>query len=203
MEDLPKLTPDDLGDDPLQAYVDWVDEARDAGVTDPDAVVVATATPDGAPSARAVLVRVVDADGMLFFTNRSSRKGRELAANDQVALTAVWTSLHRSVRVEGTAEWSTEAESDAYWDSRPHGSRLAAIASPQSTPIDRDALQARWEELSRAHPEGTPIPRPERWGGVRVRPTSIEFWQGRRFRLHDRLVYRRTTDGWDVVRLAP
>lgn len=204
MSDLPKLTRADLGDDPMAAYTAWVDEAREADLTDPDAAIVATATPDGVPSARAVLVRVVDADGLVFFTNRTSRKGRELDANPAVAVTAVWTELHRSVRFEGVAEHATEAESDAYWDQRPHGSRLAAIASPQSQPITRDGLEDRWAELSDRYPEGTTIPRPERWGGYRVRPRRVEFWLGRRFRMHDRLVYVRTPSGdWDVERLAP
>lgn len=203
MSDLPKLTRDDLGDDPMAAYAAWVQDARDADLTDPDAAVVATATPDGVPSARAVLVRVVDDLGLVFFTNRTSRKGRELAANPAIAVTAVWTDLHRSVRFEGTSEPATDAESDAYWDSRPHGSRLAAIASPQSRPITRDQLEGRWASLSEEYPEGREIPRPDRWGGIRVRPTSVEFWLGRRFRMHDRLVYRHTDTGWDVDRLAP
>lgn len=203
MSDLPKLTRDDLGDDPMAAYAAWVDEAREADLTDPDAAIVATATPDGVPSARAVLVRVVDDQGLVFFTNRTSRKGRELAANPAIAVTAVWTDLHRSVRFEGTSEPATDAESDAYWDSRPHGSRLAAIASPQSQPITRDQLEDRWASLSEEYPEGREIPRPDRWGGIRVRPTSVEFWLGRRFRMHDRLVYRHTDTGWDVDRLAP
>lgn len=200
---LPMLTPDDLPDDPMQGYARWVEDARAEGVVDPDAAVVATATPDGAPSARAVLVRIVDADGLVFFTNRESRKGIEVAANPQVAVTAVWTSLHRSVRFEGTAEWATDAESDAYWAARPHGSRIAAMASPQSRPITRAALEARVDDLTAKYPEGTTIPRPQRWGGVRVRPQRVEFWLGRRFRLHDRIVYTATEAGWATSRLAP
>ena len=200
---LPMLTPDDLPSDPMQGYLQWVEDARADGVVDPDAAIVATATPDGAPSARAVLVRVVDAAGIVFFTNRESRKGRELAANPKVAVTAVWTSLHRSVRFEGTAQWATEAESDDYWASRPHGSRLAAVASPQSSPITRAQLEDRFEDLAARYPEGTPIPRPQRWGGIRVRPHRVEFWLGRRFRMHDRIVYTASGDGWTTSRLAP
>ncbi len=203
MSDLPKLTRADLGDDPMAAYAAWVQDARDADLTDPDAAVVATATPDGVPSARAVLVRVVDDQGLVFFTNRTSRKGRELHDNPAIAVTAVWTDLHRSVRFEGTSEPATDAESDAYWNSRPHGSRVAAIASPQSQSMTRDELEDRWAALSEEYPEGREIPRPDRWGGIRVRPTSVEFWLGRRFRMHDRLVYHRTDTGWDVDRLAP
>ncbi len=199
----PKLTPDDLPDDPMQGYLQWVRDAREAGVVDPDAAIIATATPDAAPSARAVLFRVVDDQGLIFFTNLDSRKGVELAANPQVAVTAVWTSLHRSVRFEGTAERATEAESDAYWATRPHGSRLAAIASPQSREITRDDLETRWARLSQEYPEGTTIPRPDHWGGVRVRPSRVEFWQGRRFRMHDRLVWTATDHGWTTTRLAP
>lgn len=203
MSELPKLTRDDLGDDPMAAYTAWVQDARDADLTDPDAAVVATATPAGVPSARAVLIRVVDEQGLIFFTNRTSRKGRELEANPAIAVTAVWTELHRSVRFEGTAEHATDAESDDYWDHRPHGSRLAAIASPQSQPITRDHLEEQWAELTQEYPEGTTIPRPERWGGYRVHPQRVEFWLGRRFRMHDRVVYVRTPNGWDVERLAP
>lgn len=200
---LPMLTPDDLPDDPMEGYARWVEDARAEGVVDPDAAIVATATLDGAPSARAVLVRIVDADGLVFFTNRESRKGVELAANPQVAVTAVWTSLRRSVRFEGTAEGATDAESDAYWAARPHGSRIAAMASPQSRPITRAALEARVDDLTAQYPEGTTIPRPERWGGIRVRPHHVEFWLGRRFRLHDRIVYTATEAGWATSRLAP
>lgn len=202
-ENLPMLTPDDLPDDPMQGYAAWMSDARAAGLVDPDAAVVATATPDGAPSARAVLIRVIDEQGLIFFTNHDSRKGREVAANPQVAVTAVWTSLHRSVRFEGTAEWATDAESDAYWAGRPHGSRLAAIASPQSQEITRPQLEARWAELAERYPDDTTIPRPERWGGVRVRPTRVEFWLGRQFRMHDRIVWTATGDGWTTSRLAP
>lgn len=199
----PKLTAADLGPDPMEVYRSWVAAARAADVVDPDAAVVATATPDAAPSARPVLVRVVDADGIVFFTNRDSRKGRELAANPQVAVTAVWTSLHRCVRFEGRASHATEAESDDYWNNRPHGSRLAAIASPQSREIDRAVLEQRWAELAEQYPEGTTIPRPDHWGGIRVRPERVEFWEGRRHRLHDRIVYERDGDGWSTTRLAP
>lgn len=199
----PPLTPEDLPADPMQGYVRWVDDARDTGVVDADAAVVATSTRDGAPSARAVLIRVVDEQGLIFFTNRHSRKGGELAANPRVAVTAVWTSMHRSVRFEGTAEPATDSESDAYWATRPHGSRLAAAASPQSEQITRAELEERWAALADRYPEGTAIPRPDHWGGIRVRPTTVEFWQGRRFRMHDRLVYTATGDGWTTVRLAP
>lgn len=202
-DNLPMLTPDDLPADPMQGYVAWVADARAAGVVDPDAAVVATATPDGAPSARAVLIRVVDDQGLIFFTNRNSRKGGELAANPQIAVTAVWTSMHRSVRFEGIAEWATTSESDAYWAGRPHGSRLAAIASPQSQEITRPELEAHWAALAAQYPAGTTIPRPDRWGGVRVRPQRVEFWLGRPFRMHDRIVWTATPNGWTTSRLAP
>lgn len=197
------LSREDLGDDPLAAYAAWVRGARDAGVVDPDAAVLATVDEDGQPAARAVLVRVVDEAGVVFFTNASSRKGRHIAANPRVALTSVWTSLRRQVRIEGAAEPATAEESDAYWRNRPHGSRLAAIASPQSQPISRDELEDRWTVLARQHPEGSDIPRPPWWGGFRVRPHRVEFWQGREHRLHDRIAFERLGDGWRAVRLAP
>jgi pyridoxamine 5'-phosphate oxidase len=150
-----------------------------------------------------VLVRLVDEDGVVFFTNATSRKGRQLAANPRVALTSVWTSLRRQVRIEGVAEAATAGESDAYWRSRPHGSRLGALASPQSRPISRETLEARHRELAAQYPEGSDIPRPEWWGGVRVRPHRLEFWQGREHRLHDRIAFERDGDEWRAVRLAP
>lgn len=199
---LPILTAADLGADPMAAYRDWVDLARSNAVVDPDAAVVATATPDGAPSARPVLIRMVDDDGLVFFTNLDSRKGYEVVANPQVAVTAVWTSQHRCVRFEGRAEHATAAESDAYWATRPRGSRLAAVASPQSQRISRTELETRWARMADRY-RGSPIPRPDNWGGIRVRPSRVEFWQGRTFRMHDRIVYHRTGEGWTTERLAP
>lgn len=197
------LTAADLGDDPMAAYRAWLEHAREADLVDPDAIVVATATRDGVPSARPVLARVVDDDGIVFFTNRDSRKGRQLAANPQVAATALWTPLHRCVRFEGRTESASEDESDAYWRSRPHESRLAALASPQSQPITRDQLDTRLATLHEEYPEGSDVPRPARWGGVRIRPHRVEFWQARDFRMHDRIEYRRADDVWTTRRLAP
>lgn len=197
------LTATDLGTNPMAAYRAWLDHARAADLVDPDAIVVSTATRDGAPSARPVLARVVDDDGIVFFTNRDSRKGRELAANPQVAATALWTPLHRCVRFEGTAEAAGDDESDAYWTTRPHGSRLAALASPQSQPIQRDQLEARLATVHEQYPEGSDVPRPAHWGGVRIRPDRVEFWQARDFRMHDRIEFRRGADGWVTRRLAP
>jgi pyridoxamine 5'-phosphate oxidase len=194
----------DLAADWLTQFRRWLADAVDAGVTEPNAMILATATPDGRPSARTVLLKGADEDGLVLFTNLDSRKGREAAANPAVSLVFPWIDLQRQVVVIGDAERVSAAESDAYFATRPHGSQLGAVASPQSSVIpDRMVLVEARTTLESAYPEGTPVPRPPHWGGLRVRPTSVEFWQGRPDRLHDRLRYRRDGEDWVVERLAP
>jgi pyridoxamine 5'-phosphate oxidase len=199
------LAEDDLAADPIEQFRRWFAAWRDVAVGEPEAMVITSATPDGRPSVRMVLLRRFDADGFVFFSNRHSRKGREMAANPRVALLFPWHPLGRQVIVEGVAAPVAAATSDAYWATRPRGSQLAAVASPQSQPMpDRAALERRVEELDRKY-EGEAVPRPEHWGGIRVVPDRFEFWQGRELRMHDRLVYRRdeAAQGWCVERLAP
>lgn len=198
------LTEDDAGDDPFDLFRRWFDQAVAAELADPNAMILATAAPDGAPSARAVLLKNLDKRGFTFFTNYDSRKGREMAANPRVALVFLWHQLERQVRVEGTVEVVTPAESDDYFIKRPLGSRLGAWASSQSAAIpDRAFLESQHAALMAKHPDGN-VPRPPNWGGYRVLPTAIEFWQGRPSRLHDRILFTRRADGaWGKVRLAP
>ena len=183
----------------------WLGEAVRAGGPEPNAMVLATAAPDGVPSARTVLLKGLDERGLAFYTNLRSRKGRELAANPRAALVFPWLSLQRQVIVEGRVEVVGSGEADAYFASRPHGARLAALASAQSQRLDsREQLDRAYAELAERHPEGTHVPRPSWWGGLRVVPASVEFWQGRANRLHDRLRYRCTDSGaWVLERLAP
>jgi pyridoxamine 5'-phosphate oxidase len=194
----------DVDPDPIRQFRAWFAEAEAARLYQPDAMTVATATADGRPSARLVLLRGLDDRGFTFFTNYDSRKAAELAANPRAALVFYWAELHRQVRVEGRVEVVSPEESDAYFRTRPRGSQLGAWASPQSQVLDgRAVLEQLTDEAARRF-EGQPVPRPPRWGGYRVVPEVIEFWQGRDNRLHDRLCYRRRADGgWEVVRLAP
>ena len=197
------LTEADAGDDPFALFHLWLNAAVAAELSDPNAMILATSTPDGTPSARAVLLKALDDRGFTFFTNYDSRKGHEIAANPRVALVFLWHQLERQVRVEGVAEVVSEAESDEYYVKRPLGSRLGAWASPQSAVIsDRAVLEQAHAELLAKYPDGNP-PRPPNWGGYRVIPEVIEFWQGRLSRLHDRLRFTRTSSGWKRERLAP
>lgn len=197
------LTEEDAGADPFALFHRWFGDALAADLIDPNAMTLATVGPDGQPSARAVLLKALDARGFTFFTNYDSRKGHEMAANPKVALVFLWHPLERQVRVEGAVEVVSAAESDEYYAKRPLGSRLGAWASPQSAVIaGREVLEQAHAELHAKFPDGEP-PRPPNWGGYRVLPTVIEFWQGRRSRLHDRIVFRRTATGWTRERLAP
>ncbi len=194
--------------DPIEQFRKWFDEALAADLYEPNAMTLATATPEGRPSARVVLLKGYDERGFVFYTNREGRKARELEGNPYCALVFYWGELERQVRVEGRAGRVSEGESDAYYGSRPRGSRLGAWASAQSQPLrDREALERRLRGLE-AEYEGREVPRPPFWGGYRVVPKEIEFWQGRENRLHDRLLYRRRpgsgdAGGWRIERLQP
>jgi pyridoxamine 5'-phosphate oxidase len=197
----------DLEPDPIALLRSWWAAARDAvgdaDVFEPSAMTLATAGSDGQPSARTVLLRGLDARGLAFYTNRFSRKGRELAENPHAAGVLLWQPLHRQVTVAGTVEALPDAESDAYFAGRPRGSQLAAWASPQSEVLpDRDALEARLTEVTARFVQG-PVPRPPHWGGYVLRPDRVEFWTQGSDRLHDRFRYTRVRDGWRVERLAP
>jgi len=197
------LSEGELDPDPIRQFHRWFEAATLSAIPEPNAMVLATASPAGRPSARIVLLRGYDERGFVFFTNYESRKGRELEANPHAALVFHWHDLERQVRVEGPVVRSAVEESDAYFQSRPAGSRLGAWASHQSEVIaDREILEARIRALELEYAD-RPIPRPEHWGGYRVVPTVIEFWQGRPSRLHDRLRYTRSEGGWLIERLSP
>ena len=192
----------DLAADPIAQFEQWFGAALAAGLPEPNAMTLATVSSDGRPSARMVLLKGFDAEGFVFYTNRESRKAIDLADNPRAALLFWWDRLHRQVRIEGGVEPVDASEVDAYFASRPHGSRIGALASPQSRVIDgRAALEARVAELTARHPQD--VPRPAHWGGYRLRPTEFEFWQGRPSRLHDRLRYRPDGERWRIERLAP
>jgi pyridoxamine 5'-phosphate oxidase len=192
----------DLADDPLEQLRAWHADAT-AAVAQPDAMTLATADAEGRPSARVVLARGIDARGIAFFTNRTSRKADELRDNPQAAVVFHWWELGRQVRIEGHVEETAEDESSAYWSTRPRGSQLAAWASPQSRALTgRDELDARVAEATERF-AGRDVPLPPHWGGYRLRPTRIEFWTHRDDRLHDRVVFVLEPEGWSRLRLAP
>jgi pyridoxamine 5'-phosphate oxidase len=193
----------DVDADPVVQFGRWFEQAEQAGCPEPTAMTLATATPDGRPSARMVLLRGFDERGFCFYTNYESRKGVELAANPRAALVFWWGELERQVRIEGPVAPTSRAESEAYFHSRPSGSQLSAAASPQSRVIqDRAVLERRVAELATGSADGQ-VPLPDFWGGYRLTHEVVEFWQGRPNRLHDRLRYRRAGDGWKIERLAP
>ena len=191
-----------MGNDPIALVQDWLEEARTVA-GEPSAMTLATATPDGRPSARVVLLRGLDERGFVFFTNRTSRKGDELRENPRAAVAIHWWELGRQVRAEGGVEEVSASESSAYWETRPRGSRIAAWASPQSKPLaDRDQLERRVAEVADRFDDGD-VPLPPFWGGYRLVPDAVELWTHRDDRLHDRIRYVREGSDWRVERLAP
>lgn len=192
----------DVADDPMTQFAVWFDDAVSAEVPEPNAMVLATASAGGRPSARTVLLKGADEQGFTFFTNYESRKGRDLAENPRAALVFPWHVISRQVRVEGRVRRLSREDTATYFQSRPYGSRIGAWASRQSAVVrSREDLENRYRELAERWPEDPPVP--DFWGGYVVVPSEIEFWQGRGDRMHDRLRYRRAGDGWTVERLAP
>lgn len=196
------LVEGDMADDPFTQFDSWFEGVVEAGLHEPNTFVLATADAEGRPSARALLMKDFGSDGLVFFTNYESRKSLDLAANPRAAATFVWLPLHRQVRFEGTVERLTDEDSDEYFARRPRGARIAAHASDQSRPVEtREEMYERFAEADAAY--GDVVPRPATWGGWRLRPERVEFWQGQPNRFHDRVVYSMTSSTWEKGRIAP
>lgn len=200
-----KLELSDTPTDPIQQFERWFEEAMKSDVPEPNAMTLSTASAEGMPSARIVLLKGLEEGAFLFYTNYESQKGKELTENPRAALTFLWHELQRQVRIDGRVERLEAAASTAYFQSRPKGSQIGAWASPQSQPIEsREVLERKEKELAEQYGDAEQLPRPEHWGGYRVIPQRIEFWQGRPSRLHDRILYERSSGGqWEKKRLAP
>jgi pyridoxamine 5'-phosphate oxidase len=198
------LSEKDAGTNPIKQFDKWFNEALQAQATEPNAMTLATATPDGRPSARIVLLKGYDINGFAFYTNYLSRKGKELTKNPNAAIVFFWSELERQVRIEGTIEKLGKEQSEKYFHSRPVGSQIGALASPQSQEIDsREVLETKISQLEAEYADKE-IPKPSYWGGYILKPRLIEFWQGRSNRLHDRIVYKKIDNkNWKKVRLAP
>ncbi|MDG4534200.1 pyridoxamine 5'-phosphate oxidase [Streptomyces sp. AV19] len=198
------LAEDDLAAGPYEQFARWFADAAASGLDEPNAMVVSTADAEGRPSSRTVLLKAFDGRGFVFFTNYGSRKGLEIASNPYVSMLFPWHPIARQIIVAGRAERIAPGETAAYFRSRPHGSQVGALASAQSTVVaSRAEIDAAYARLAARYPEGTDVPVPTEWGGIRVVPESVEFWQGRENRLHDRLRYVRAGEGWRVERLCP
>jgi pyridoxamine 5'-phosphate oxidase len=201
---LGELLEEQVDADPVKQFGVWLAQAADAGLHEPNAMVLATVDRDGKPSARTVLLKGLDERGLVFYTNQQSRKAEDLAANPACALVFPWHAMERQVRVEGIASKVPADEVDAYFASRPRGSQLGAWASQQSQPVaSREELDLQYTSYERQWPEGTEISTPYFWGGYRIEPVAFEFWQGRTGRLHDRLQYKRSGASWQLQRLQP
>ena len=197
------LSESDVLHDPIQQFKKWFDEAISSQVTEPTAMVLSTVNEKGLPSSRVVLLKDIKSEGLSFFTNYNSRKGQEIFQNPHVSALFFWPELQRQVRFEAEVEKLPNSDSDEYFATRPRGSQIGAIASPQSSIIsDREALESRVAEVEQEM-DGKEVPRPEFWGGFLLKPVRVEFWQGRSSRLHDRIVYNNENGQWTINRLAP
>lgn len=199
-----RLNEGEVAADAIMQFQQWFDEALEKQVMEPNAMTLSTVSASGRPSSRIVLLKGLNGSGLSFFTNYESRKGVELTENPHASLLFFWPELQRQVRIEGRVEKLPEEQSDAYFQSRPKGSKLGALVSPQSREIaSRSILDAKLAELEKIYDNTEQVPRPAHWGGYRLVPDLVEFWQGRGSRLHDRLVYKKQDNGWKITRLAP